>query len=161
MTRKTTRVRVLTLWRPWDQLILEGSKTFENRPQHWDVTGTLLALHAGQSCDRRCLEPREGSALYERTVAELGPGWAAHTDRRAGFIVGAAMVVACGEPWRLGLRDPWATGPFGLLLADRVAFPERDWMRWRGRQGITSLPADLEARVVAGWNLGASEGRAR
>lgn len=156
------KVRVLTLWRPWDQLIVEGSKDVENRPTAWDVTGCLLVLHAGQQLDYRLLDPARGTAkLCEMAARELGQGWSNSTTRRAGYIVGAARVVKCGTPAQLGLTEnPWAFGPYCMQLDQRVAFPRADWREWRGRQGLTKLPTDLEAHAVRVWTRAVQAGEA-
>lgn len=47
----------LTLWRPWDQLIVRGYKPIENRPWHPvpERIGMRFAIHAGKVFDRTCI----------------------------------------------------------------------------------------------------------
>lgn len=155
------RVRGLTLWQPWDQAVLLGTKAVENRPRRWALEGVLLAVHAGQRWDR------DGAAAIQRLWPDAPAPWGAGIRTRArggapdrtGHVVGAALVREVRHVDEIGPADgklvhPWASGPWCYLLEDRVAFDSADWIRATGRQGLFRLPGWDERRVVELWEAG-------
>lgn len=147
-------VKALTLWRPWPTVILLGPKRVENRPLRWTLPdgGLLLAIHSGRTWDD------EG----ERAIREEWPEFekVPRSPRHPTLGVGLVGAVWCREVRAVddmpgdaaGPLDPWAFGPFCYLLEDPVAFPSR--IEVRGRQGLWSLGAELEARVREMWGGG-------
>lgn len=155
-------MKALTLWQPWGWAVVEGYKAVENRswPPPHALIGQRIAIHAGKTWDRYGAD----------TVADL-IGIDAFPD--AAHVAGAAIGVATIErivhsrPHPVGYSDhrpdlhlspderAWFFGPFGWILRDVRRLPTP--VPCRGAQLLWTLPADVEARVVA--QLGARCGR--
>ena len=105
-----TEFRALTLWRPWDQAILYGTKRLENRNwKPWkSIVGKLVALHAGQKYDSNGAKWMHEQGLYTPPKSSVSPTG----------IVGVARIVTALET----SDDPWFVGDFGWLLQDVRAF---------------------------------------
>lgn len=151
-TWKGGRVRVLTLWRPWDQAILHGGKDVENRPSCWHLpaAGILVALHAGTAWDEVGAElvrnrwpavvDRDGWHRWGKAARPAFP------DRA---IVGLAWMGPPLQRYRLEGRTSWAMGPWCYPLHEVLALEEP--VSWTGGQGLRRLPLELEERLLALW----------
>lgn len=148
-------LQALTLWRPWDHSIVHGPKRVENRP--WrpprSVIGTDIALHAGQTYDKK-------GAAFIRSLGHVLPPAAEH---RAGVIVGVVRIVRAvnldriedallatmgtgNQPAKDPVEDdPWAFGPWVWVL-DNVR-PLATPVPCKGAQGLWPVPPDVEAEI--------------
>lgn len=127
-------MKALTLWRPWEILVVSGIKRVENRP--WSpgkrlAVGERFAIHAGQKWDVSCIPMAQRLGI---PFALFGGKYYPQS------IVGVVTFLGCVEE----SDDPWFFGPFGWLLADPVAF---DPVPCRGAQGLWALPVEVEAEV--------------
>jgi len=162
-------MRALTLHRPWDEPVvgrppdqnpIDAAKPVENRG--WPVPrkhlGATIAIHAGKhySEDGRRFCKRVGFELLRVGDSER---W------RAGRVVGTVRVVGCiqarehSDPdiaaspkimFGLGgvhvdFDAVWFFGPYGWLFDSAVALPRP--VECRGRQGLWTLPATVDAEV--------------
>lgn len=127
-------MKALTLWRPWPQAIVHGSKRLENRiwaPPKW-IVGKRIALHSGQRYDRDGASWMHCEGLYAP---------AAPSECPAGVVVGTAIVAGVVTH----SKDPWFCGPYGWVLQDVRALSVP--VPCRGAQGLWNLPPDVERRV--------------
>lgn len=134
-------MKALTIHQPWASAIVDGPKRVENRT--WrppsSLIGQQLAIHAGLH------EPDE---LIIDTVQFYWQKCPVYVeDFRRGVILGVVTVtdvmdVATAWP----KHRPWATGPWCWELDDvrqlQVPVP------CKGRQGLWTLPEDVEAQVL-------------
>ena len=154
-------MRALTLRRPWDEPIVDGVKTVENRSWHPPayVVGTHIAIHAGQKYDSGGADWIEEETPYVTLPVH-------ESDRvRRGAIVGVVRVrgwIAMQGPtlryvgdceWlkpRLDelISSPWFFGPVGWVIDDAVSIAP---VPCRGRQRLWTLPADVERVVRERW----------
>lgn len=158
-------MKAITLRAPWAWAVAHAGKDIENRSTRCpSLLGERIAIHAGaapKTDAAHALHADDFLAIWQvRGVlpnsGQMGPdfgcivavatvvGWATEQDRRAG--VGSYVGVQF-HPHPLGARSPWFTGPFGWLLHDVQALP--DPVPARGKQGIWTLGADVEAAVLA------------
>lgn len=155
-------LRALTLIRPWDEPVVDGSKPVENRtwPPPRSILGRTIAIHAGRkygSLDADFIEEELGYVVLP----------AHESDRvRAGTVVGVATVLGALDLRRGGrtliypdspdeLRvcealealeaSPWFSGPVGWLLGDVV--PLRRHVPCRGAQGLWRVPRPVAYEV--------------
>ena len=147
-------MKALTLWRPWNAGIMYCGKPVENRgwrPPH-SLVGHDIALHNGKTID-------------DVTVDELIERYGLTSEQCPGplGIVGVARLVGyvddgteSGRRVRYGVDEAranevvacrWWCGPVGWVL-DNVR-PLATPVPCRGAQGLWTLPADVEAAVLA------------
>lgn len=153
------RLKALTLIRPWDEPVVEGVKTFENRT--WIppeiILGQHIAIHAGKKYDR------EAAGEIEELFGLL-PMY--ESDRvRAGAVVGVVKVVGYVQvkPQGIGYTFPpidqveadvifqneWLSGPYGWMLADAVSIAP---VKCKGSQGLWTLPRFVDSVVRLRWD---------
>lgn len=131
-------MRALTIRQPWAWAILHAGKRLENRS--WRppnaVAGQTIAIHAGRAIDAQAVLPLGVTAPGSEQFA-------------LGAVVGTARVVTYSD----GAEAPWIDqvlwwrGPVAWLLADVRVLPVP--VPCRGAQGLWTLPADVEAAVLA------------
>lgn len=136
-------MKALTLWRPWDDLVLSGAKPIENRtwaPGRRLEVGSWFAIHAGKVVDRAACD----------MAADLGfPPPALSTEMA---IVGAVQFLGVCK----ASSNPWFFGPVGWVLANPVRCEP---FRSRGAQGLWEVPFEADHRlrcaiVDAGHSVG-------
>jgi len=127
-------LRVITLWRPWDQAILHGGKDIENRvwPLWEKLIGKTMALHAGKKYDQEGADWMIENGLYIPPSKEESPTG----------IVGTFKVVDVTQQ----SDSPWFFGPWGWVVEEAVALPEP--IPCPGKQGVWTVPDELVKRVV-------------
>lgn len=154
-------MRALTLWRPWSDAIVHGSKRVENRPlpPPRKLIGTVVAIHAGKR--------------YEAGEWSMPDGYAPPSEEQSPKgIVGVARVVGALDLregrgptgrriWKPSATlwtmtdahrrrlerlddDPWWAGPVGILLDEVTPIPP---VFCRGHQGWWTVPETTAARV--------------
>lgn len=128
-------MKALTLWRPWDQLVLSGRKAVENRP--WAPKGGLemgevFAIHAGKKWDDGCVAMAQ----------ELGVPLSFFNFAAYPGVVGVVKFMGIVH----ASADPWFCGPVGWLLAEPEKFATP--VPCNGMQGLWEIPA-VEMRFVA------------
>jgi len=168
-------MRCLTLHRPWPAFIFglggDSWKQIENRS--WkppdSVVGTRIAIHAGRAFDDSAVE-RVKPWLWEwEDTQGLRDEGVVGTVLLRGWVFGGGMVPfeEHSHRMRLGViekspaltrteaeyvvRNRWFAGTVqrssvGWVLAERVRFAEP--VPCRGRQGLWTLPSDVERAVV-------------
>ena len=153
-------MRGLTLIRPWDEPVADGTKPIENRtwraPQ-W-LAGETIAIHAGKKYSRFA------ASEIEKLGYDVLP---AHESNRvrAGRIVAVVRVVGCIAMNEAGYDDTvwslhdgiaaeiedkgaaWYFGPVGWLFDSAIALPRP--VPAKGALGLWHLPADVEREVNA------------
>ena len=131
-----TTLRALTLWRPWDQAIVRGSKRIENRPwKPWpSMVGELIAIHAGMKYDHKGASDMREAALFNPAHPARSP---------SGCVVGVARVTG----YVTSSSSPWFSGPYGWTLADAQALDEP--VSCRGEQGLWVVPSPVARSVMA------------
>lgn len=165
-------MRALTLIRPWDEPIVKGVKTVENRS--WkppdDVVGTHIAIHAGQKYSFRDADWIDEVGGYVTLPAHVSQrtrpmtvvgvarvvGWVhgvVTVRRRHGFTSTVRLLHGMGgidedAAWK-AIHLPWFCGPFGWLLDEAVAIAP---VPCRGRQKLWTLPDDVECVVRERWD---------
>lgn len=165
----------LTLIPPWAHAVAHWGKRVENRS--WapprGLLGKQIAIHSGKSPWRQrkngewainegALEDvREAIRFCEKASAgEVpNPTTAKWIHERCSAVLCVATVAgwvhedgyrALNRPERFASRTdtgPWFVGPYGWVLSDVVALPEP--VPCSGKQGVWSLPADVDAAVRA------------
>jgi hypothetical protein len=149
-------MRALTLIRPWDEPIVDGVKTVENRPwKPWpEVMGELIAIHAGNkydAIDRQFIEGRGFQPIPAGQSNRTRRGHVVGVARVAGWVSGPRGTLVpddsglAPEVVRKAIRSPWYSGPYGWVLEDAVALPLP--VTCKGALGLWKLPADVEAAV--------------
>lgn len=146
-------LRGLTLWRPWSASIVHGPKRVENRPWHPPIAlmhGDLwIALHAGRTWDGDSADfiLKNWRAAMRLVGNDESQESAWPAEWRAQGVVGVARVEQALRVEDMAeARDPWAFGPWCWTLADVRAVP--DPIACRGAQGLWTLPAEVEARLL-------------
>jgi hypothetical protein len=136
------RMRILSVWGPWAQLLVLGFKDVENRGGNTLYRGQL-AIHASKGGHSRTevagmLANLIGSGLITQAQADLV---AARVESDRGKVIGVVRVVGAehwsSSPW-------WVEGQVAIKVADAkliVPIPHR------GEQGLRDyvLPATAEA----------------
>ncbi len=117
----------LSIRQPWAWAILEGHKRVENRTWRTHYRGPLL-VHAGRS-KQSVREGLEVCHLHADTPDE--------GDLVFGAILGRVDVVDC-VPIEDLEPDPWACGPWCLVLANPEPFAEP--IPWKGTLGLFPVP---------------------
>lgn len=149
-----SRVRGLTLLRPWDRAILLGPKDVENRPRRWGVpaAGLLVAVHAGHGWDalgESVIPTRWPGALdipgWSKAAAGGGTGHAFP----AGALVGLVWMFPPLELHQVAGRSVWATGPWCYPLGPRVQLARP--VPCRGALGLWRVSPGLEEELVRAW----------
>lgn len=117
-------MKAMTVCEPYASAIIFGPKRVENRPQRWSFRGRLL-IHAGKS----------RKFMGTLNAAELD-SWPEYDESKLvfGAIIGSIEVYDCVELRRASSDDPWASGPFCLLLRAPIAF--RKPIPYRGMLGL-------------------------
>lgn len=148
-------MKALTVIRPWAAAVAHLGKNVENRT--WRppaaLVGQRFAIHAGKREDLGVLralnieQDRRGLPM----LPDAGPQGIvctvrlAHVFSSAGEMTTGEMMAATRKLGIPSLR--WFLGPVGWVLADvrTLATP----VPCRGAQGLWTLPADVEAAVLA------------
>ena len=136
-------IRGLTVLQPFASAIVYGPKNVENRHQrlHLPAGGLWVAVHAGL---------RQYPA-NEQSIRELWPGCPPFARMERGVILGLARLVEVR--WYdvsrdVRLRDDlWALGPWCWVFDMKV--PLKQTIRYRGKQGLWRLSAEVEADLRA------------
>ena len=133
-------MKALTLIRPWPWAIFHAGKDVENRSWKPAVSllkrGDLLAIHAGQGWDEDGKDFIEGEGDGDYIPARR--------DHPTG-IVGVVRYLGCeGDS-----ISPWFFGPYGWRIDPVRAFTDAEVVPCKGALGLWTLPADVEARVLA------------
>lgn len=158
-------MRVLTVRQPWAWAIIHGGKDVENRVRN--IAGGYrgpVAIHAGLDDDveafrsdviRAAWTARWPDVYSPLTVLELSPD---HEAFVRGAIIGLVDLVTTHAPHvgsrtdmsgRVSTCAPWGEpGVFHLELRDPQWLAEP--ILFRGALGLRTLPADVEAAVLAG-----------
>ncbi|MEU3708358.1 hypothetical protein AB0E82_39480 [Streptomyces anulatus] len=128
-------IRGISIKQPWATAILTGTKTIENRPQHWSWRGWVL-LHAGQQTDRAALRvPMVARTIRGRNLT-------------TGAVIGVARLTGCHRhPDGFPPCTPWAQdGAWHLELSDvqALALP----IPARGQLGPWKPSDDLIDQVL-------------
>ena len=161
----------LTLWSPWPQIIVHGTKRTENRTwkPHRKVWGQRIAIHCGKSLDQDVLEaiakdsPSTPYGQYGHWIRQeairVGRDTATVGERMyPGCIVGTAMVagVRKGDDVKMfkgqapatpeEIADPWYIGaPFyGWILRD---VREVEPIKHRGAQGLWTIDGSVRGQI--------------
>lgn len=168
-------MRALTLWQPWADLVVWSGKDVENRT--WPIPSTIdlpcrIAVHAGLSEEDdydgwaweewRRLDlgrpPPAGEVVgtvdlvdghHVRQCAKLTPRCRCSCHRSGGMVAHAVACCVTPEP-RLVVCSRWADQRVDVhhwQLANAVPLDEP--VPARGRQGLWTLPDDVEAAVLA------------
>lgn len=123
------RIPVLTLWRPWPELIFYYGKDVENRDWRTDYRGPLL-IHAGKRYDNDAFS-------FARHIVDIRT--ALDTGAKAGAIVGIVELDEVCDPddWLMHCPcGPWAirSSPYHWRLRNprRFLVP----IECRGLQGL-------------------------
>jgi hypothetical protein len=136
------RMRILSVWGPWAQLLVLGIKDVENRGWSTAWRGPL-AIHASKGNHTRAevailLENLLDDGLITRAQMDLV---AARVESDRGKVIGVVQVVGAehwsSSPW-------WVEGQVAIKVADaRLIVP----IPHRGEQGLRDyvLPATAEA----------------
>ena len=165
-TKRTEGMRALTLHRPWSFAVAHLQKDVENRGWRTNYRG-LLAIHAGKTWDWPAAE------MIERIIGQgLFVPWEdeRHPDAWKG-IIAVANLTGCHEarPETHSFDDvyraaccysPWAQkhlGTWHWVLADVHPLPTP--VACKGRQGLWTLPADVEREVRAQMEAGTCAGK--
>ena len=147
-TKRTERIRAITLHRPWSFAVAHLGKDVENRGWRTNYRG-LLAIHGGtkwsnEAASRICevagnypLETAQGIVA----VAKLVDCHEAELDS----VDGRFFIGCCESSWAMPTGFHW-------VLADVRPLPEP--VLCKGRQGLWRLPEDVERAV---WSALAGE----
>jgi hypothetical protein len=129
-------IPALTLYPGWAWAVIHGPKTIENRTWRTQYRGPL-AIHAGAA-----RHPKEDDRARE-ILTTLG--CAPPADFPCGVVLGIVRLTGCDlyDPSNPGLfpdwvANPFAEGPWCLLLADPIALSEP--IPAKGRQGLWPFP---------------------
>jgi len=124
-------MKAITVCEPYASAIIKGPKRCENRGNNWRFRGRLL-IHAGKS--RKYMGTMTAEQLKE---------WRSYDESALTFgaILGSIEVFNCVLFDDDMLDDPWAFGPFCLLLRDPIVFPKP--IPYRGEQGLFNVPDEV------------------
>lgn len=131
-------MKAITLWRPWDQAILHGSKRYENRgwPLYKSLVGQRIALHAGKKYDI------DGARWMKRNGLYVPPSCGDSPTGIVGVVVFDKVVTndESDESYFEDIRDPWFFGKYGWHIGsvERIRHP----IPCIGRQGVWNVPDD-------------------
>lgn len=131
-------MKALTLIRPWPFAIFNCGKDIENRswkPGAQLKRGELFAIHAGKGWDE------DGKDFIEDTS---GHWTLARRDHPTGIVGVVRYLGVEGDS-----ISPWFFGPYGWRIDPVCAFTDAEVVPCRGALGLWTLPADVEARVMA------------
>jgi hypothetical protein len=136
-------MKAITLWRPWEQAIVHGSKRIENRPWAlWPhMIGKPIAVHAGKRYDIEAAESMRLSKLYDPPHPDDSPLGIVGV-----MVVGSVVDESDPRADRNVIDNPWFNGPYGWVLTEVAALDEP--IPARGMQGLWTLPHDVERRVL-------------
>lgn len=134
--------RAITVHRPWDQAILRGGKTVENRswPLYERMIGVPIAIHAGKRYDAAGASWMQGMDLYRAPADERSP------TGLVGAVVFDRVIheARCdGDPED---SNPWFTGPWGWVVR-AVAILEHP-VQCKGAQGLWTIPDELRGQML-------------
>lgn len=139
-------MRALSIRQPWASMIIDGSKTIENRCSRTYTRGWVL-IHAAQTFDetaapwlkqqsKKFTAPLDLSALMTAKVIAGRP------DLPSGGIIGAMHIVDCVE----SSDSPFWRGRYGYVINRVVKLP---FHPCRGLPGLfdVTLPPEIAAQV--------------
>src|SRR5579871_5914383 len=141
-------MKCLSVRQPWAWLILAGIKKVENRGWAVKHRGPLV-IHAGKTYDRRADVPAGTVTPAPDTLAY-------------GAVLGVVDVVECVDFRALLMRatervtklelalirDPWARGPYCLLLRRPRLFDRP--LPYAGKLGLFDVPAAVVNALTVG-----------
>lgn len=133
-------MKAITVCEPYASAIIFGPKRVENRQNPWRFRGRLL-IHAGKS--RKFMK-----SMTPQQHQDWSRNWRglAQNKFQPGMIIGCIEIYGCiafGGPamtddlW----RDPWACGPYCLLLRAPEPLPKP--IPYRGALGLFDVPDEL------------------
>jgi hypothetical protein len=155
-------MKAITLAAPWAWAVAHAGKDVENRKTRCpSLLGERIAIHAGVAPSSTADHVRDADALlwiWQRAgvipnTGTMGPdsGCVVAVATIIGWVEGRTVVSApdyeaeavCHD----GAESRWFMGPIGWLLHDvrTLATP----IPARGKQGIWTVDADAEARILA------------
>lgn len=133
-------MKAITVCEPYASAIILGPKRVENRPKPWRFRGRLL-IHAGKS-------KKFMGTLTKEQLDQWNPSLSGF---RLGFgeIIGSVEVYECvsirehlhDDGGTASAPDPWACGPWCLMLRDPIPFVK--WIPYRGALGLFDVPDNL------------------
>jgi hypothetical protein len=130
-------LRVLSVRRPWANLIVAGHKTIENRSWTTGYRGRLV-IHAGRTWVPTAAELSRGMGITEFATAAASPGGYLGTVE----VLDVHPATGCCDPW--GFQDP---GTFHWVLGDARPFDIP--IPGPGRLGLHRAPDHLLDVVTA------------
>lgn len=140
-------IKAITLWQPYASLCRPEAKTIETRGRATRWRGPLL-VHAS---NRWGIDQRDALDRARTALARLGLPLLPDPLPR-GCVVAACRLADCRP--MADAPDPvnaefggFGPGRFGWPLAGLIALPEP--VRWRGTQGLWTVPDELERLVRA------------
>lgn len=124
-------MKAITVCEPYASAIIIGPKRVENRPQPWKFRGRLL-IHAGKSQKFMGTLTKEQLDQWNPELSGFRLGH--------GEIIGSVEVYDCIEYATHPdyLDEPWAFGPYCLLLRDPEPFAKP--IPYRGALGLFDVP---------------------
>lgn len=124
-------MKAITVCEPYASAIIFGPKRVENRGSRWHFRGRLL-IHAGKS--RKYMGTLNAMEL---------DAWPEYDESKLvfGAILGSVEVYDCVVLRRQMSDDPWAFGPWCLLLRAPIAFPKP--IPYRGALGLFDVPDSI------------------
>ena len=139
-----TKIRALTLHRPWPWAIFHAGKDFENRnyPLPEKFLGEWVAIHAGKKYDDEAV----------RAIRYSGRGVPpSDSDMPTGIVGLAVFDRVCKTEAEAG--SAWATGPCAWHISNKLALALP--IPCNGKQGFWKPDAksqDIMQAVIEGWN---------
>lgn len=131
-------MKAISLCQPWGDWIIYGPKSIETRTHQRfrGLLGQTIAIHSGRLIHEPAWEWARPYWNFHPCVPTHNPG-----------IIGTVYVAEAR--WLTDADSPAALLPaeglFGLVLTQRRALPH--CVECRGRQGIWTLPPEVEAAV--------------
>lgn len=164
-------MKVLSLTRPWADLVLRHGKDIENRTwMTWTQLGQPLLIHAAKAWNEDAIDfARQaiGGAWLDRRSTTPADGWCGSSEHHPTGIVGVVDLVSIctakpdfAQPLSCGC-GPWAMpGQYHWKLANPRPFPKP--IPCRGMPGLFTPNDEVLAAVAAALDVpvGTVESRA-
>ncbi len=138
-----SKIKGITLHRPWSAAIAYFGKDFENRTWAANIpVGWYLAIHAGSQWDD---VGREAVFNFGTLPENPAIDWdSAFLEDYRDLSKGSIIAVARFGGNLTGSASPWFAGPIGWKLEDVTPISP---VQVRGQQGLWDLPEDVLRRV--------------
>ncbi len=156
-------MRALTLWRPWDEPVGDGSKPVENRgwPPPGFILGEHIAIHAGKHYQAeavRFIRDRGYRVMSRSESDNFRAGHVVSVVRVAGYRDtrdGKINMKYMGDPAQLPRvlamhEEPYWIGPVGWWFDEATPIQP---VACGGHQGLWTLPEDVATKVRARWDV--------